>query len=884
MVMMRKISVCFVLLMFILLNGFVHGQTELQLKPKVPRGKDLKLEWELIENGVFAKHQVTYRSRLTLKNASDRVLKGHNWAIYFNQTKHVFSVEGDEGVQISHINGDYYKLEPTSKFKWLLQGESVQITYLTEAWTIKMQGAPTGFYIVHSSDEGDEFLPESILDVNKVLIRQDQTKMHSSDKIPYPTGELIYNENLKIKHFPEDSLVQIMPTPYLNKFLPGRYELKDGLIIGYPSDFKNEAQFLKKKLAKDFNLSSKLMEGVAGDVVLLNEEVDSFYTGKDRYELSIANDQVVIKANNPKSIFYGIQSLRASIPVQAFQNKREVIKIKNVFVHDEARFGYRGMHLDVARHFNSKETVFKLLDAMAFYKLNTFHFHLTDDEGWRLEIPGLPELTEVGGRRGHTKDEMDMLMPALGSGPDPKGKTYGSGYYSVKDFVEILNYAKERHIEVIPELDFPGHARAAIVAMKSRYKKLVEAGDDEAAKEYVLHDPQDGSRYRSVQRYNDNVVCACQESTYSFLEKVVDEVIAMYQSAGIELKNIHIGGDEVPHSNVSDPGHGAWMYSPICKTFLLESDEYEKPKELYYYFVDRFSTILKERNVVTSGWEEIALKKSTDEHGESRLELNENFNNKGLVPYTWNNIWGWGGEDYAYQFANAGFEVVLAGASNNYYALSYNKNPLEPGYYWAGFVDAKRSWQYVPMNIYQEQSTTRNGDNVDDMYKSSKVRLTEEGAKNIKGLQGQMWSETVLGPEMMEYYIYPKMLGLVERCWSVDPTWTSIENDSTRFAQQDIDWGRFTSRLGRYELPRLSYLNGGVDYRIAAPGAIIEEGKLKVNMDILGFQCYYTTDGSEPNQTSIQYTSPVYVSGEKVKVKAYSENGNESLVTEILIP
>lgn len=882
---MRKTVIYFLFWVFVFANHSLCAQLDLQLKPNVPRGGELMLEWELIDNGISRKdYTSSYRSHLTLLNSSEEILGRDDWAIYFHQTKHVSLVEGEGDVKITHINGDYYKLEPTVKFKELLPGKSLKISYLTELWTIKMQGAPTGVYIVYINDKGDEYLPESISNVKKVLIRQDQTKIFAADQVPYPTGEYIYNENLKIKHLPIDSLVQIMPTPYLNKFLPGKFELKNDLIIGYHSDFINEANFLSQKLLLDFNLSSVLKEGERGNVVLIKGEVDSLYTGRNRYELSINSKQVLMKANNPTSIFYGVQSLRASIPVQAFQKKGNPIHLKNLFVHDEARFGYRGMHLDVARHFNSKETVLKLLDVMAFYKLNTFHFHLTDDEGWRLEIPGLPELTEVGGRRGHTKDELDMLMPALGSGPDPKGDSYGSGYYSVEDFIEILEYAKTRHIEIIPELDFPGHARAAIVAMKSRYKRLIEKGNESAAKEFMLHDPLDSSRYSSVQRFDDNVVCACQESTYSFLEKVVDEMMGMYKKAGVELKNIHIGGDEVPHPRGVDREHGAWRGSSKCKTVLLENEEYEKPEELYYYFVDRFSSILKDRKIVTSGWEEVALKKGVDEYGELRIDLNDKFNNKGLVPYTWNNIWGWGGEDYAYKFANAGYQVVLAGASNNYYALSYNKNPLEPGYYWAGFVDAKRSWQYVPMNIYQEETTTRNGTEVDEMYKSSKVRLTPEGAKNIKGIQGQMWSETVLGPEMMEYYIYPKMLGLVERCWSVDPDWTSIENDSKRFAQQDIDWGRFTSRLGRFELPRLSYLNGGVDYRIAAPGAIIEDGKLKVNMDIPGFQCYYTTDGSEPNITSFQYTSPVFVNGEKVKVKAFSESGNESLVTEILIP
>ena len=142
-----------------------------------------------------------------------------------------------------------------------------------------------------------------------------------------------------------------------------------------------------------------------------------------------------------------------------------------------------------------------------------FHFHLTDDEGWRLEIPDLPELTSVGGRRGHTLEEHTHLQPAYGSGPSTDNEA-GSGYFSRADYIDILRWAKDRHIEVIPEIDVPGHARAAIIAMEARYKNLMDAGNEAAANEYLLIDKQDESSYRSVQGYTDNTTCVCQESLY----------------------------------------------------------------------------------------------------------------------------------------------------------------------------------------------------------------------------------------------------------------------------------------------------------------------------------------------------------------------------------
>lgn len=854
------------------------------LLKNVPRGESIQVTWELLENGIKSKsYNLNYLSRLTIKNLSNDTLKGSHWAIYFHQTMDVRIGEESNNVKITHINGDYYKLEPTTNFKELLPKEECVVEYLSAIWMIKMQGAPHGLYIVYSDDNGNEFEPENISDIRKVLIRPEQTKMHGNDKVPYPTGAYIYAQNNEVKHVAKGSLIQIMPTPYFVERDSGKFRIGRELRIAYNVDFKNEAEFLAEKLQIDLGVEAKIVEGDTGDVVLRKKTLNSYYTGIGKYELTISTEGVVISGENPASVFYGIQSFRTAVPIEAYQKRLNEIFINNVFVHDEARFEYRGMHLDVARHFNSKAVVLKLLDLMAFYKLNKFHFHITDDEGWRLEIPGLPELTDVGSKRGHTKDELDMLIPALGSGPFTDGDTYGSGYYTTSDFIEILEYAKARHIEVIPELDFPGHARAAIVSMKVRYDKLLKAGRKRKARAYILHDPMDTSRYSSVQRFDDNVICPCQKSTYKFMEKVVDEMVGMYKGAGLELKNLHIGGDEVPHPTGSDLQHGAWRGSPICQELLANNKEYNTPEELYYYFVNRFTSILLERDIKTGGWEEISLKKTTDSEGGLVVENNQKLKEKGVVPYTWNNIWGWGGEDRAYKLANDGYKVVMAGASNNYYALSYNKNPLEPGYYWGGFVDTKRSWQQVPLNIYNEEATTRDGNIVEDIYKRDMVRLTAEGAKNIKGIQGQMWSETVLGEEMMEYYIFPKILGLVERAWAKDPDWTSIADDSLRVVVQDEDWSRFASRLGYFELPRLTYLNGGVNYRIAAPGAIVHNSKLYVNINFPGVEFRYTVDGSEPNTASIVYIAPVIVTGESIKVVAFNINGRASLTTTVTV-
>ncbi|HRN56495.1 MAG TPA: family 20 glycosylhydrolase, partial [Agriterribacter sp.] len=159
------------------------------------------------------------------------------------------------------------------------------------------------------------------------------------------------------------------------------------------------------------------------------------------------------------------------------------VSVPFVTIDDAPRFGFRSVHLDVSRNFQEKETIFRVLDVMAQYKLNHFLLYTSEDEGWRVEIPGLPELTEVGAQRAHVSSiDAPGLHPAYGSGPFAYDKGhYGSGFYTRKDFIEILEYAKKRHIKVIPELNFPGHARAAIKSMEARYQRLMKEGKEEEA-------------------------------------------------------------------------------------------------------------------------------------------------------------------------------------------------------------------------------------------------------------------------------------------------------------------------------------------------------------------------------------------------------------------
>jgi hexosaminidase len=435
----------------------------------------------------------------------------------------------------------------------------------------------------------------------------------------------------------------------------------------------------------------------------------------------------------------------------------------------------------------------------------------------------------------------------------------GSGYFTRDDFKEILRYAHQRHIEVVPEICFPSHARAAIKSMEARYHKFMQQGDEKAASEFRLIDPDDRSVYLSAQLYKDNIVCVALESTYHFYETVVKDLIAMYQEAGIQLTRFHTGGDEVPR--------GAWAKSPLCLRLLEDHPEIKSPRNLQGYFFNRALEMLAPYDLIIGGWEEVVLNKDTDDN----ISINPAFVGRNVIPYVWDNT----GDnlDLGYRIANAGYPVVLCNVTNLYFDLSYNTDPVEPGLYWGGFQDAKDPFVLMPFDVFKSAVYDEFG-NVAEKEEdfSHKERLRPENRMNIIGLQAQLWSETLKRPDMMEYYILPKLFAFAERSWAAAPKWETDPEPKSRTRKIDADWNEFANRIGQRELPRLDYLFGGFNYRIPLPGARIENGMLLANIAYPGFTIRYTTDGTEPASYSRIYNGPVEVTG-TVMLRAFSSSG-----------
>lgn len=805
---------------------------------------DIRLTFEHLGNT-----DGNFKAKFTLINNSTYDLTSDNWKLYYNQSPRNLNQDALEGpVNLAMRNGDFYELTPTPDFS-LPSGKSIEIVYAGYGPLIKHVDAPVGPYFVLGDNE--EIYEPSY----EVVPFDSPDKINRSEGDVWPLATAANYFDTQQAWFPAPAS-RLVPTPVSESFDGRRVELTSSWTIGYAEGLDKEAEFLSTSLQGLLGTTPSISQGSGSIQLGIDSRIQA-----EGYRLEITERGITLDGGDAHGVFYGIQSVLALAPVANYKSPSDALELPVGRIEDYPRFGYRGMHMDAARNFQSMSAVFKLIDHMAFYKLNKLHLHLTDDEGWRLQINSLPELTEVGAVRNHTLDEKGTLRPGYGSGP--AGGLVGSGFYSQDDYIQIVRYANDRHIEVIPEINFPGHARAAIVAMNARYERLMAEGDEAGALEYFLIDDADQSEYSSAQFYNDNIVCVCNEGVYRLFETVVDELVGMHERAGVPLKTVHTGGDEVPR--------GSWEKSPDCEQFLAMNDAYSYAKSLQTYFQVRANRILASKNLVTAGWEEVAM----DIKEDGTWEPNLYFVGKDVVPYVWNNLWG--NQDLGYRLANAGFPVVLCNVTNLYFDLAYDKDPREPGLYWGGFIDTRSPWSFVPEDIYKSTKQDPYGNTFDPATDFEGMeRLTGKGLENIIGIQAELWSETIKGDDMLEYYYLPKIMGLAERAWSPRPAWSRIEDHTLREIEEDKAWNEFASRIGTRDLPRLNYIFGGSTYRIAPPGGKLEGGKLVVNQKYPGFVTRFTTDGSEPTSASALYEGPVAVSGDIV-IKNFDREGNESL-------
>ncbi|MBA9078093.1 family 20 glycosylhydrolase [Rufibacter quisquiliarum] len=812
--------------------------------PNQSAAAPLQLTWEVVEEKHQGKNQTL--SALTIQNTGKEALPAQGWTLYFHGSPSFKPKAGEAApVKTELINGDYLKMMPTANSKALAAGASQRIEFVGAGQVVNQFRAPQGFYLVWDKDKSKGY------PVSLNIIKPNHTA------IDWETPQSIFTKNQEIKDIPAEKLTKIFPTPAQYKETGQAFTLTQAVPVVADKAFQKEADLLAVQLGNVLGTKPAVKTAGTGKAIKLQQKTGM---GPEAYELTVTPQEVVISATTAAGAFYGAQSLLTLLPPSALAKKQTSVPVPGVQVKDAPRFGHRAYMMDVARNFQTKEQVLKVLDLLALYKINVFHFHFSDDEGWRLEIPGLPELTQVGARRGHTQDELDFMNPAYGSGPEVD-KLSGSGFYTRADFIEILKYARDRHIKVIPEIETPGHARAAVKAMDSRYARLMKEGKKVEAEQYLLRDPQDKSVYRSVQNFNDNVMNVALPSTYNFLEKVTDELLGMYKEAGAPIQTIHFGGDEVPN--------GVWEKSPAVQALMASNPAVKTVDDVWYYYFGKVNAMLKARSLYLSGWEEVGLTKVRT-NGKLSYVANPDFVKENVHVDVWNNL----GQniDLAYRMANAGYKVVLTNVTHYYMDLSYQKNYDELGHNWGGYLDVDKPFYFIPFDYMKSMRVNENNDPVSPSAFAGKEQLKPEARANIIGLQAPLWSEIVKTPERLEYMLLPKLMGLAERAWAPDPSWATNPGSAESKTAYTQAWSEFTNVLGKRELPRLSYYAGGFNYRIPTAGAKVENGKVLANVQLPGLTIRYTTNGAEPTVKSKPYAGPIAEKG-TVKLAVFDAAG-----------
>ncbi|HEY8398730.1 MAG TPA: family 20 glycosylhydrolase, partial [Flavihumibacter sp.] len=687
----------------------------------------VELQWRLVTNN----HQNEFKAlnEITIRNIGKSVFPGTGWSIYFSCGREAVPTQSN-GMAVEHVNGDIFRFYPLAGNRDLKKGEALVFEYNTIGNSLNHSAAPNGIYLVWDKDSSKGYELASVTHGS-----------FSDTTVQYRSPADLYNKYASASWSDLSNLPTIVPSPVKMQAGTGFFSFDAQTLVFTDPAFMAEANYLAKQGAALFGKPLMVSAGSPdreGAIRLVKNDLSG-----EAYELSISSNGVVISAGTGAGIFYGIQSLQALVPAVQWKNKSGGIQLPALQISDAPRFGFRALMLDIARNFQPKAELMRILDLMSLYKLNSLHLHFNDDEGWRIEMASFPELTQIGSQRGHPLDSKNNLPASYGAGPTP-GKLPASGYYSRQDFIEILRYAKERHIQIIPEIETPGHARAAIKSMDARYRKYMAEGNREEALRYLLRDTMDQSKYSTAQYWTDNVMCVALPSVYNFIERVVDDIVELYREADAPLTTIHMGGDEVPA--------GVWEGSPACTELIAKDPTLDNVDDLWFYYFTRVQKILSDRKLELSGWEEVGMRK-TKLDGQPKMIVNPRLANEGYRLHVWNNMVGWGNEDLPYRLANAGYKVVLSPVSNNYFDMAYLRSPEEPGYYWGGFTDVDKPFYFIPYDYFRNTKEDARGNAVKPDAFVGKDRLTDFGKTNIIGLQGLVWAETIRSEANLEYML-----------------------------------------------------------------------------------------------------------------------------------
>jgi hexosaminidase len=495
--------------------------------------------------------------------------------------------------------------------------------------------------------------------------------------------------------------LNIIPQPKSVQPGKGNFSISKKTVIAVKNDEdKKAAHFLNAYLKEFYGLELDIDKQESKDYIRLSTKT-SQESGKDAYQLSVGNDGVSIEGNSHAGTFYGIQTLIQLLPIPEANQKLTKLNIPQVLVQDEPRFNYRGMHLDVSRHFFPVSFVKKYIDYLAYHKMNFFHWHLTEDQGWRVEIKKYPRLATTAAYRNGT-----IVGRYPGSSND--NLRYG-GFYTHEEIRDVVRYASDRYITVVPEIEMPGHSSAAIAAYPwlscfPEKPTVIPTHPSEESKR-----AQASGQIKLVQEtwgIFEDVYCAGKDSTFMFLQDVLDEVLELFPS-----KYIHVGGDESPKAH--------WKKCPRCQQ-RIKAEGLKDEHHLQSYFIQRMEKYLNSKGRILIGWDEI-------------LE-------GGLAPNAV--VMSWRGEKGGIEAANQDHQVIMTPQKPVYF--DHTQTRSEDSVVFGGYNPLEAVYNYEPVP----------------------KELPASKEKFVMGAQANLWTEYVKYPSKVEYMIFPRMSALSEVLWS----------------------------------------------------------------------------------------------------------------------
>ena len=552
-------------------------------------------------------------------------------------------------------------------------------------------------------------------------------------------------------------------------------------------NMKRNANMLASYIEQATGIRPAVGKSKNGTAIVLT--IDKTIANAEGYKLDADAKQIRIAGASAAGVFYGIQTLRKSLPL--VNGKASKVSIPAVHIADAPRFAYRGTHLDVSRHFVTADSVRQFIDMLALHNINRFHWHLTDDQGWRIEIKKYPLLTQIGSKRaqtviGHNSGKYD-------------GKPY-SGFYTQKQIRDIVKYAADRYITIVPEIDLPGHMQAALAA----YPDMGCTGGP----------------YEVWQKWgvSDNVLCAGNDKTLTFIDNVLKEITKLFPS-----KYIHVGGDECPKTQ--------WQKCPKCqariKALNLEAkDGHSAEERLQSYIITHASNYLKSLGRNTIGWDEI-------------LE-------GGLAEGA--TVMSWRGESGGIAAAKQHHDVVMTPNSYLYFdyyqSLDKANEPLAIG----GYLPLETVYSYEPMP----------------------KELTADEARHIIGVQANIWTEYMPTFKQMQYMALPRLATLSEVQWSQPAL-----KDYTSFTNRLTEFTHMYDRLG-YNYAKHLY---NVAIHVDSDNKWRE---ILIHMTTAGkAEIRYTLDGTEPTVNSTLYTGAIVLQkSAKIRAAAFRDGKRSSVTSQ----